>query len=177
MSLNNRRTLTKDGGLVSSSEVDLLKVRNCLLHLHRVSWPSLNLHVTCWGGGSLPRLVRRLRMLRSDICRRADTGGILDSMLGSRVTSAFMSLRSSSSWFSTVTARQKKKETTLMSGFHSVLNERKRKGQKSEMFPIGQIRPAASGLGLFPNGPGSVGTFELGSQAGSACSCSGPAAL
>lgn len=62
--------------------------------------------LTCCGGGSLPRLVRRLRMLLSDICRRADTGGILDSMLGSRVTSAFMSLRSSSSWFSTVRARQ-----------------------------------------------------------------------
>lgn len=62
-------------------------------------------HLTCCGGGSLPRLVRRLRMLLSDICRRADTGGILDSMLGSRVTSAFMSLRSSSSWFSTVRAR------------------------------------------------------------------------
>lgn len=44
-------------------------------------------------------------MLLSDICRRADTGGILDSMLGSRVTSAFMSLRSSSSWFSTARAR------------------------------------------------------------------------
>lgn len=63
-------------------------------------------YLTCCGGGSLPRLVRRLRMLLSDICRRADTGGILDSMLGSRVTSAFMSLRSSSSWFSTVRARE-----------------------------------------------------------------------
>lgn len=66
---------------------------------------------SCWltgcGGGSLPRLVSRLRMLLSDICRRADTGGILDSMLGSRVTSAFMSLRSSSSWFSTVGARRR----------------------------------------------------------------------
>lgn len=61
---------------------------------------------TCCGGGSLPRLVRRLRMLLSDICRRADTGGILDSMLGSRVTSAFMSLRSSSSWFSTAQAQE-----------------------------------------------------------------------
>lgn len=58
--------------------------------------------ITCCDGGSLPRLVRRLNMLRSDICRRAETGGILESMLGSRVTSAFMSLRSSSSWFSTV---------------------------------------------------------------------------
>lgn len=63
--------------------------------------------LTGCGGGSLPRLVSRLRMLRSDICRRADTGGILDSMLGSRVTSAFMSLRSSSSWFSTVGAWQR----------------------------------------------------------------------
>lgn len=63
-----------------------------------------NHHLTCCGGGSLPLLVRRLRMLLSDICKRADTGGILDSMLGSRVTSAFMSLRSSSSWFSTAAA-------------------------------------------------------------------------
>lgn len=68
-------------------------------------------HLTCCGGGSLPRLVRRLRMLLSDICRRADTGGILDSMLGSRVTSAFMSLRSSSSWFSTVRARHTRQHT------------------------------------------------------------------
>lgn len=41
-------------------------------------------------------------MLRSDICSRAATGGMRDSMEGRRVTSAFMSLSSSSSWFSTV---------------------------------------------------------------------------
>ncbi|TNN41266.1 hypothetical protein EYF80_048574 [Liparis tanakae] len=46
--------------------------------------------LTCCGGGSLPRLVSRLRMLRSDICRRPDTGGMRESMLGSRVTSAFI---------------------------------------------------------------------------------------
>lgn len=40
-------------------------------------------------------------MLRSDICSRAATGGMRDSMEGKRVTSAFMSLSSSSSWFST----------------------------------------------------------------------------
>jgi len=56
---------------------------------------------TCWTGGSPPRVVRRLRMLRSDICSRAATGGMRDSMEGKRVTSAFMSLSSSSSWFST----------------------------------------------------------------------------
>lgn len=52
-------------------------------------------------------------MLLSDICRRAETGGILDSMLGSRVTSAFMSLRSSSNWFSTVRAWQRKKKPVM----------------------------------------------------------------
>lgn len=40
-------------------------------------------------------------MLRSDIWRRAATGGMRDSMEGRRVTSAFMSLSSSSSWFRT----------------------------------------------------------------------------
>lgn len=63
------------------------------------------LSLTCWMGGSPARLVRRLKMLRSDICRRAATGGMRDSMEGSRVTSAFMSLSSSSSWFSTVGRR------------------------------------------------------------------------
>lgn len=58
--------------------------------------------LTCWMVGSPARLVRRLRMLLSDICRRAATGGIRDSMDGRRVTSAFMSLSSSSSWFRTV---------------------------------------------------------------------------
>lgn len=75
--------------------------------------------ITCCDGASFPRLVRRLNMLRSDICRRAETGGILESMLGSRVTSAFMSLKSSSSWFSTV--RQEK--TALMSIYEATFNE------------------------------------------------------
>lgn len=47
-------------------------------------------------------MVSRLRMLRSDIWRRAATGGMRDSMEGRRVTSAFMSLSSSSSWFKTM---------------------------------------------------------------------------
>lgn len=58
-------------------------------------------NLTCWMVGSPARLVRRLRMLRSDICRRAATGGMRDNMEGRRVTSAFMSLSSSSSWFRT----------------------------------------------------------------------------
>lgn len=40
-------------------------------------------------------------MLRSDICRRTATGGIRAIVAGKRVTSAFMSLRSSSSCFRT----------------------------------------------------------------------------
>jgi hypothetical protein len=58
-------------------------------------------NLTCWMVGSPARFVRRLRMLRSDICRRAATGGMRDSMEGRRVTSAFMSLSNSSSWFKT----------------------------------------------------------------------------
>lgn len=50
---------------------------------------------------SLPLLASLLRMLLSDICRRAAIGGTLDSVAGSRVTSAFISLRSSSSWLRT----------------------------------------------------------------------------
>lgn len=50
---------------------------------------------------SVPLLASRLRMLLSDICRRAAMGGTLASVAGNRVTSAFMSLSSSSSWFST----------------------------------------------------------------------------
>lgn len=45
---------------------------------------------------SVPLLASRLRMLLSDICSRAAMGGTLDSVAGSRVTSAFMSLNSSS---------------------------------------------------------------------------------
>lgn len=50
---------------------------------------------------SVPLLASRLRMLLSDICRRAAMGGTRDSVAGSRVTSAFMSLSSSSNWFNT----------------------------------------------------------------------------
>lgn len=50
---------------------------------------------------SLPLLASLLRMLLSDICRRAAIGGTLDSVAGSRVTSAFISLSSSSSWLRT----------------------------------------------------------------------------
>lgn len=50
---------------------------------------------------SVPLLASRLRMLLSDICRRAAMGGTLESVAGSRVTSAFMSLSSSSNWFNT----------------------------------------------------------------------------
>lgn len=56
---------------------------------------------------SVPLLASRLRMLRSDICRRAAMGGTRDSVAGSRVTSAFMSLSSSSSWFNTAATRSK----------------------------------------------------------------------
>lgn len=44
-------------------------------------------------------------MLRSDICRRTATGGIRAIVAGKRVTSAFMSLRSSSSCFRTTRER------------------------------------------------------------------------
>lgn len=44
-----------------------------------------------------PRLASLLRMLLSDICSRTATGGIRAMVAGSRVTSAFMSLSSSSS--------------------------------------------------------------------------------
>ncbi|KAJ8416651.1 hypothetical protein AAFF_G00325290 [Aldrovandia affinis] len=50
---------------------------------------------------TLPLLASLLSMLLSDICRRAAMGGTRERVAGSRVTSAFMSLSSSSSWFST----------------------------------------------------------------------------
>lgn len=50
-------------------------------------------------------------MLRSDICSRTATGGIRAIVAGSRVTSAFMSLSSSSSCFRT--AQEKKKSGEL----------------------------------------------------------------
>lgn len=50
-----------------------------------------------WEATSGPRLASRLRMFLSDICSRTATGGILAMVAGRRVTSAFMSLNSSSS--------------------------------------------------------------------------------
>lgn len=50
-----------------------------------------------WAVTSGPRLANRLRMFLSDICSRTATGGILAMVAGRRVTSAFMSLSSSSS--------------------------------------------------------------------------------
>lgn len=56
----------------------------------------------------MPLLARRLRMLRSDIWRRAAMGGMRERVAGRRVTSAFMSLSSSSSWFSTGTGERER---------------------------------------------------------------------
>lgn len=50
-----------------------------------------------WAVTSGPRLASRLRMFLSDICSLTATGGILAMVAGRRVTSAFMSLSSSSS--------------------------------------------------------------------------------
>lgn len=52
-----------------------------------------------------PRLARRLRMFLSDIWSRTATGGIRAMVAGRRVTSAFMSLSSSSNCFSTETQK------------------------------------------------------------------------
>lgn len=71
------------------------------LQLMTLTVRALCLSPQTWAAGSPPRVAKRLRMLRSDICSRAATGGMRDSMEGRRVTSAFMSLSSSSSWFST----------------------------------------------------------------------------
>lgn len=48
-----------------------------------------------------PRLANRLRMFLSDIWSRTATGGIRAMVAGRRLTSAFMSLRSSSNCFNT----------------------------------------------------------------------------
>lgn len=48
-----------------------------------------------------PLLASRLRMFLSDIWSRTATGGIRAMVAGRRVTSAFMSLSSSSNWFNT----------------------------------------------------------------------------
>lgn len=53
-----------------------------------------------------PGLTNRLRMLLSDMARRWLTEGILASVAGSRLTSCFMSLSNSSSWFRTVTIKE-----------------------------------------------------------------------
>lgn len=55
-----------------------------------------------------PRLASRLRMFLSDICSRTATGGIRAMVAGRRVTSAFMSLSSSSNCFSTATRGTKR---------------------------------------------------------------------
>lgn len=60
------------------------------------------------GMGMVPGLTRRDRMLRSDIWRRCVTGGMRASVAGRRPTSCFMSLSSSSSWFSTETRNKKR---------------------------------------------------------------------
>ena len=102
-------------------------------------------------------------MLLSDICRRAETGGILDSMLGSRLTSAFMSLRSSSSWFSTERHKanvtlprpDERSRATKCSFICSYSLARNRACVcvfwVCEIVHVScQIWPAASGLGLLP---------------------------
>lgn len=77
---------------------------------------------------SVPLLASRLRMLLSDICRRAAMGGTRDSVAGSRVTSAFMSLSSSSSWFNTGSASdrhiKKKSSSGLYQRLEASLTER-----------------------------------------------------
>lgn len=54
-----------------------------------------------------PRLANRLKMFLSDIWSRTATGGIRAMVAGRRLTSAFMSLRSSSSCFNTKEKQQK----------------------------------------------------------------------
>lgn len=61
-----------------------------------------------WLVTSGPRLANRLRMFLSDIWSRTATGGILAMVAGRRVTSAFMSLRSSSSCLRTGDAKSKR---------------------------------------------------------------------
>lgn len=107
------------------SSVFSLAVLHSLFHTLRAAAPRSGFRCVGgggWGGGfivpngvlfrcvstltegvcvSVPLLANRLRMLRSDICRRAAMGGTRESVAGSRVTSAFMSLSSSSNWFNT----------------------------------------------------------------------------
>lgn len=67
-----------------------------------------------WAVTSGPRLASRLRMFLSDICSRTATGGILAMVAGRRVTSAFMSLSSSSSCLRTDTTRKWAMSTTVI---------------------------------------------------------------
>lgn len=59
-------------------------------------------------------------MLLSDICRRAAIGGTLDSVAGSRVTSAFISLSSSSSWLRTAIKHLYNTIRKVLKGVYSV---------------------------------------------------------
>ena len=76
------------------------------LGISHFRWISLWVFHCCWatcgGGGSGALFARRLRMFRSDICNLTATGGMRAMVAGSRVTSAFMSLNSSSSCFRTL---------------------------------------------------------------------------
>lgn len=82
-------------------------------------WEELELnHPTCCGGGSGALFARRLRMFRSDICNLTATGGMRAMVAGSRVTSAFMSLNSSSSCFRTAGGKRKKEAVSCGSQGH-----------------------------------------------------------
>lgn len=86
-------------------------------------WISLWVFHCCWatccGGGSGALFARRLRMFRSDICNLTATGGMRAMVAGSRVTSAFMSLNSSSSCFRTAEGKRKKEAVSCGSQGHS----------------------------------------------------------
>lgn len=87
-------------------------------------------------------------MLRSDIWRRAATGGMRDSMEGRRVTSAFMSLSSSSSWFRT--ARGKGDAGVLLTAGRLALAHRDHTpqalGTEGASRPARQAHEAETGL-------------------------------
>lgn len=90
------------------AQVSLLS-REGTLAKNKFQWEELQLkqHPTCCGGGSGALFARRLRMFRSDICNLTATGGMRAMVAGSRVTSAFMSLNSSSSCFRTAEGKRK----------------------------------------------------------------------
>lgn len=60
-----------------------------------------------------PRLASRLKMFLSDIWSRTATGGIRAMVAGRRLTSAFMSLRSSSNCFNTEERQQETSQCFL----------------------------------------------------------------